>query len=365
MKIRLSVILICLYLSNLSAQELKVQAEFEGIYHKLNSLEIKLDSDKISITENNLPIYAEEITGKKVFKPSESENFFLISSYQFPEQKSDYPIEVRIFDNSGMLILPLRFTAPYDLPHPLLDINDNGILASFDPLTYKVKLIGEEIYKEIKLEKDVPFEMEKSAYLQMNEDLLYILTSHQALDITEEANNVSLYRINISDLSIEQRKIDYNTPTTLKLIGGYLFASGVRFENLQPLGRTIKYNLNLEEIAVNDMIIEKIVSHNNRFFGKYFNKIFELDNNLKVIRELSFAAGERVVDLTAWNDKLFAATHNSGENFLYQLSFDLNIEFKQSLNIFKMKNLDFIRWSENTLIINHDSKSTLLQLNEN
>lgn len=365
MKICLSVILVCLYLSNLSAQELKIQAEFEGTYHKLNSLEIKLDANRISITENNLPIYAEDITGKKVCKSSQSENFFLISSYQFSTQKSDYLVEIRLFDKSGMLIQPLRFTAPYDLPHPLLDINDHGILASFDPLTYKVKLIGEEFYKEIELEKDVPFEMEISAYLQMNEDLLYILTSHKALDITEEANNVSLYRINISDLSIAQRKIDYNTPTTLKLIGGYLFASGVKFENLQPLGRTIKYNLNLEEIAANDMIIEKIVFYENKYFGKYFNKIFELDDSLKVIRELSFAAGERIIDLLVWNDKMFVTTHSSGENFLYQLSFDLNINFKQSLNIFEVKNLDFISISENTLIINHDSKSTLLQLNEN
>ncbi len=365
MKICLSVILVCLYFSNLNGQELKIQAEFEGTYHKLNTLEIRLDADRILITENKLPLYTEDIAGKKVFKASHAENYFLISSYQFSTEKTDYPVEVRLFDKSGMLILPLRFTAPYDLPHPLLDVNDNGVLASFDPLSYKVKLIGEEIYKEIELEKDVPFEMERAAYLQMNEDLLYILTSRQALDITEEANNVSLYRINISDLSFAQRKIDYNTPTTLKLIGGYLFISGVKFENLQPLGRTIKYNLNLDEIAANDMIIEKIIFYENKFFAKYFNKIYELDDNLKVIRELSFAAGERIVDLIALNDKIFVVTHISGENFLYQLSSDFNIDFKQSLNIFEVKNLTFLSSAENTLIINHDSKSTLLQLNEN
>lgn len=365
MKTLFAIIFVCFALNSSEAQELKVQKQLNGHYHKFQSFELNLETDKITIAENNQIVFSENIIGKKVYKASEGENYFLIANYQFSNDKVDYPVEVRVFDRMGMLVFPYRFLAPYDLPHPLLEINDNGVLAIFDPLTFKVKLIGEEIYKEFDLEKDVPFEMERASYLQINEDLLYILTSRVPLDITENASNSTLYRVNILDLSVISAQLDYNTPTTLKIIGGFLFASGVRFENLQPVGKTSKFNLNLEEISSCELVLEKIVMHKNILFAKYFNTIYELNGDLTVVNQKQFSKDERIVDIATSNNKLFVTTNISGENFLYQLSSDLGVDFRKSLNIFDIKNLNSISISEHNLIINHDSKSTILQFTEN
>ena len=179
---------------SIPAQSLIIEKEFNSSYYELNELEINLTAEAISIAKDNQNIFLENLSGKKIFKSSPAENYFLIANFQFSNEKIDYPVEVRVFDRNGQNVFPFKFLAPFDLPHPLLNVNDNGVLALFDPLSFKVTLIGQETYNEIKLEKDIPFEMEKAAFVEMDDDFLFILTSQSALDITENASNVKLYQ---------------------------------------------------------------------------------------------------------------------------------------------------------------------------
>ena len=64
------------------------------------------------------------------------QNYFYIANYQFIDSKNDYPFEVNVFNSEGSLVFNRKFTAPFDLPHPLLGINDRGVLALFDPLSF-------------------------------------------------------------------------------------------------------------------------------------------------------------------------------------------------------------------------------------
>ena len=262
-----------------SGQPLQVEEELNSSYYELHGLEINLTSDQISINKANQDIYKENITGKKVFKTSPAENYFLIANYRFSNQKVDYPVDIRVFSREGLMDLPFKFLAPFDLPHPIINVNDNGVLALFDPLNFKVKLISEESYNEIELEKDIPFEMEKASFIEINEDFLFIPTSQSALDITENASNAALYKVNLNDLSIDKKIIDYNTPTMLKIIGGGVYVSGVKFENLKPIGKTVKYDMMLNQLSSNDKIIEKLLLHGNKFYAKYFNVIYDLNSD--------------------------------------------------------------------------------------
>ena len=70
---------------------------------------------------------------------------------------------------------------------------------------------------------------------------------------------LSCTRVNLLDFSIIKKEIDYNTPTLLRVIGGSVFVSGVKFENLKPIGKTIKYDLQLNQLASNEKIIEKLI----------------------------------------------------------------------------------------------------------
>ncbi|HEY4756674.1 MAG TPA: hypothetical protein VIH28_11505, partial [Ignavibacteriaceae bacterium] len=225
-----------------SAQSLQIEKELNSSYYEFHEFEINLTTDKISIITDNQDIYTENLAGKKIYKASPAENYFLIANHQFSNEKVDYPVEIRVFDRNGGMILPYKFLAHYDLPHSLFVVNDEGILSLFDPLSFKVKIISKSSETEIELEKEVPFEMEKASFIQMNQDVLFILTSQSALDITENASNVKLYKVNLLDLSANKKVLDYNTPTLLKIIDGNVFISGVKFENLKSVGKTIKYD---------------------------------------------------------------------------------------------------------------------------
>ncbi len=345
------------------AQSLQVEKIYNSLYYELGGLEINLTSDNINISKDNQNIYSENISGEKIFKTSPVTNYFLIASFQFSDKKVDYPVEVRIFDKNGLLVFPYKFLAPFDLPHPLLNLNDNGLFALFDPLNFKVKLISEEIYKEIELEKEAPFEMEKAAYIEMNEDFFFILTSRIALDITENASNASLYKINLVDFNVDKKTLDYNTPTMLKLIGGNLFVSGVKFENLKPVGKTIKYDLGLNQLASNEKIVEEIIPSGNKFFAKYFNNIFEFDGNMSISREKLLSDEARISYIAVWNEELIATTSKASENNIVFFSPDLKVLYEESLKELKINELNDISISNSSLILHFDSKSAKIKTN--
>lgn len=348
-----------------SAQPIKLVKEFNSNYYEFHEFEINLTSENINISRNGQNSYSENIIGKKILVTSPAENYFLIASYQFSNQKIDYPVEIRVFDRDGSVVFPFKFFAPFDLPHPLITINDNGLLALFDPLSFKVKLISQDSYNEIELEKDIPFEMEKVSFVEMNEDFLFILTSQNALDITENASNVTLYRVNLFDLKRDKVIIDYNTPTLLKLIGGNVFVSGVKFENLKPIGKTIKYDLNLNQLSSNEKIIEKLIPHGKKYYAKYFNTIYDLENDITILNEKQLSTGERILGLALLSEKLVVVTDISKKNILYCFLSDLRVDFKAPLDIFGVNKTEDFSISENFLIIHHDLKSVKIKLNEN
>ena len=348
-----------------SAQSLQIEKELNSSYYEFHEFEINLTSDKIIMTKNNQGTYIQNIKGKKVYKTSLGSNYFLIANFQFPEQKTDYPVEIKVFNRSAALIFSYKFSAPYDLPHPLFTVNDDGILSLFDPLSFKVKIISKSSETEIELEKEVPFEMEKASFIQMNQDVLFILTSQSALDITENASNVKLYKVNLLDLSANKKVLDYNTPTLLKIIDGNVFISGVKFENLKSVGKTIKYDFQLNQLSSNEKIIEKLIPHGNKFYAKYFNTIYELKNDLTVSKEKKLIEGERIFDIAVSNEKLIVVTNFSGENNYYSFFPDLSIDFKESLDIFGVDRIEDLSISVNHLIIRHNSKSVKIKSNRN
>lgn len=365
MKILLTYFVLVLLVLPSSAQSLQVEEKYNSDTYEFQELRINLSPADILISSGNQAIFSEKLAGKKVFIASSAENFFFIANYQFSNQKTDYPVDVRVFGKNGSLVFPYKFIAPFDLPHPLIKVNDNGVLALFDPLSFKVKLISEESFNEVELEKDVPFEMEKSSYMEMNEDLLYILTSQSALDITENAGNVKLYKVNLFDLTLDKKEFDYNTPTLLKIVGGNLFISGVKFENFKPVGKTIKFDLQLNQLASNDKIIENVIKHENRFYAKYFNSIFELQNDLSVSKEYRFNEGERISAILNNDKNIVVATSFSGKSILYFFSPDLSVDFNTTLDNFGVSKIENLSILGNHIIVHYDSKSVKIKINEN
>ena len=346
-------------------QNLQVVKEFNSSHYELHGLEVNLTSEKILIIRDNQNIFVDDLIGKKIFQTSKNQNYFLIANFKFSNEKVDYPVEIKVFDIQGNLVFPYKFLAPFDLPHPLFQLNDNALLTLFDPLSFKVKLVNRDSIREVELIKDIPFEMEKAAFVEMDDDFLFILTSQSALDITENASNAVLYQVNIQDLSISKKEIDYNTPTLLRVIGGSVFVSGVKFENLKPIGKTLKYDLQLNQLASNEKIIEKLIPFESRFYAKYFNTIYELKNDISISNEKQLFEGERISDIAMSNEKLLVVTNIAEKNNLYCFLPGLSIDFKEPLDIFGVNKIEDLSISGNHLIIRHDSKSVEIKTNRN
>jgi len=348
-----------------SAQSVQIEKELSSSYYEFNGFEINLTSNQINISKNKQDVYFKNINGKKVFKSSLGSSYFLIGNFQFSEQKKDYPVEIDVFDHNASLVFSYEFTAPYDLPHPLFTLNDEGILSLFDPLNFKVKVISESSETEIELEKEIPFEMERASFIEANNDYLFVLTSLNTLDITETGSNVGLYKVSLEKLSFDKRSLDYNTPTLLKIIDNKVFISGVKFENLKPTGKTIKYDFELNQLSSNDKIIEKLIPNRNNFYAKYLNVIYDLNNDLSVSNEKQLSAGERILDLGIWDEKLVVATNISRENNLYYFFPDLNVDFKVALHNFRINKIEDLSILENFVVIRHDSKSVKIKTTRN
>jgi hypothetical protein len=349
----------------LSAQVLDVEKELSSAYYEFHEFEIYLTYERILISKNEEEIFSDEIPGKKVFQPSPGGKYFLIANYQFLDQKIDYPAAINVFDGNAINVYSYSYSAPYDLPHSLTALNDEGILSLFDPLSFNVKIVNESSETEIELEKDIPFEMEKASFVEMNNDYLFILTSLSALDISENKSNAGLYKVDLHDSNFEKKILDYNTPTLLKIIDDNVFASGVGFENLKPIGKTIQYDFEMNEISSNDKIIEKLIPHEDGFYAKYFNVIYNLNEDLAIPEEKSLSEGERILDMGIWNSKLVVVTNISGKSSLYHFFTDLNVDFKLPLPIFEVSKINDLSISEDHLIIRYNSKSIKLKPNRN
>lgn len=365
LKFLLSAILFYFLSSHNFSQSITIEKEINSSYYELGSLQINLTNENILISDGSERKFSENLTGKKVIGFSPAGNYFFTASYQFHASKQDYPVEIRVFNREGSIIFPHRFLAPFDLPHSLIAINDNGVLALFDPISFKVELLSETETKLVELEKEIPFEMEKAAYIQMDEDFLYILTSRIALDITERENNTTLYKTNLFDLSVKKKNFPFNTPTLLKVYGGYVFVSGVWFENLQPKGSTIKFDLELNQLASNERVVEQLIPFGKKYYAKYFDTVYELGNDLSISKEKKFSTGERIFDIGVSNEKLIAISKKAGNFSVYSFFPDFKIDFIEGLNKFAIKEFDNISISNNSLMIHSDSGSIKLKINDN
>ncbi|NWF88821.1 MAG: hypothetical protein HXY50_05075 [Ignavibacteriaceae bacterium] len=348
-----------------SAQNLQVEKEYNSYYCVINGIEVFFTDENISLTKDNRSIYSENLSGKKIFKASPGQQYFFIGVFEFSAKKVDYPASIFVFNKEGKFEFRYNFYAPYDLPHPIFSLNDNGVLAAFDPLSFKVIIINNTVEQEVELEKELPFEMERASFIELNDNYLFVLSSKDVLDITENKSNVILYKVNLSDSKVEAKTLDYNTPTLLKITNNSILVSGIKFQDYKPFGKTIKYDFSFNELASNSLITEKIVFDGESIFGKYANRIFELNDDLSLAAEKEFPTDERIQDFQVFNNKLLVLTSSLLDSKLYSLRLDLITNFEEAMKNFRLAKIDEVTPSNNYLIIHHDMNSTKYKLSGN
>lgn len=352
------------FIRAITPQNLQIENEYDFGYYLISDIEVQLNQQSIILVRMNEPIYYEAIDGKKIFKSSAKDKFFFVSNFKFTDSKKDYPVEVKVFNADGISQFSYKFIAPYDLPHPIININDDGVLAVFNPLNFKLNVITQNSEKEIALEKEIEFEMERPAFVELDKNKIVIAVSKTALDITEDKPNTKIYQVNLADLELKAAELNFNTPVLLKLINDNIFISGVKFYNYEPIGKTVKLNYDLEETSSNDKILENLeFDSSHKFYGKYLNNIYLMDENLLLLKQISLQQAERAVSIKISNDKLFVLTSLGLNFFIYKLSPDLHIDFNMPLSNLELNKISDFSVFDDFIIFRQDNKSFRTKIN--
>lgn len=150
----------------LFTQDFSMKEAAAGAYFSSGGMEINVSSNRITVNHPSSGNVTQEISGVKKILQSPSGLFTLVLSFNFQPGKSDYPVYLFLVSPSSGLIYSKTITAPFDLPHPLFAVDDNGVIYSFEPLrmTLGTDLLGN--ISEISLVDNAEFQMERTFFLR-------------------------------------------------------------------------------------------------------------------------------------------------------------------------------------------------------
>lgn len=366
---KITLIFLILIFSNdfiFSQANLNLSEVRSGNFIQLNDLQISCDSSSIKINKNNNNVFSEKIDGKKNILTSNNEKYFSIINYAFPSSQKiiddyEYKINYFIFNNDGKLISDGELNAIYDLPHPIFEINNNGILAAFNPYDFNLIIQKDNEKSEFKLIKDTEEEMERNAFIQIDDENIYIASTLNPVLIEKKMTNVILFKFSLNTNNIISQEIELSNIAMLKLIDNKLILSGIGFDNLIPVFKTFSMDKDLNVLINNTSnAFERIVEFNNRWFASFGNYLFELDKNLNVINKNSLQEKSKILELFGSNKKIIALTFVNNnyellkitENLIYEkISLENKISFNRRPQINLIQNKLFIQNSNNTFIL--------------
>ena len=340
-------------------KNLNKTGEVPSAYAEINGTNIQLTDSEIIISANGNNLYSNNLNGKKEIQFSPGKNYFAVSNYAFPKNKSDYFIKTFVFSNTSKLIYTHKLLAPFDLPYPISKINDNGDLVYFNPINFVIKIIKSGSEKDIKLDSNIKPEMERASFLEVSNSNIFVLTSLKALNENKNESNVILYKIDLSNNSIEKKLIDWSIPTCMTLDKKGVVVSGVKFGNSSTTGAILKLENNLNLISKVDRMAEKIFTDNDYYYCKFGSSIFKLDDNLKNVGSFNFDIQDRIEDFKLYKNNIVALIRAGDKHKISKLGKDLKMISEQDLNISSPQTIYFGTSFGNSLLLKLPGKTLL------
>jgi hypothetical protein len=328
--------------------------KIEGLYAVFNGAEFLVNKDGYTVLNNSAETAKVVITGKKIFIESPGGEYFAVANFAFDSDKNEYPVRIDVF-NSSLESRTYVFQAPHGLPHPSVNLTDNGELILFDPMTYRVEVHSSEGIKEYSLEKSVEFEMERAFYTAVDDENFYLLIMESSLNPGEDADNVFLYVAGFDFIIKEKRIINVDVPVAMFLDKGKLLVSGVDF---QPAGTDYRsYVISSERTELLPYAFEKIERYNNGYAAKYGSRLFLLDENYKVTGSRDFNA--RITDIAVF-DAGVAVLVKEDEWNVYTIGEKMDIDKNVSLDYLNGGNAPVFGFAEDTLVLQAQDNTIVL-----
>ncbi len=317
-----------------------------------------MTTELINISENDGTIFSMSIHGDKYFLTSPSNNYFLITNYQFSKEKKDYPVTFLVFNNAGEKIFEHTITALFDLPHPVCAVTDQGTIALFDPLKFIVSLINSDDQRHVKLEKEIAFEMERASFISIYKNSVFVAASLKPLDISDNTPNVTLYKIDINDLQIIKTKLNLSIPTALYASENEIAVAGAKYNN-SSIDNSLKlFSNDLNILSEYNMPAEQIAFYNGALYTRFAGKIFKLANNQTSVYK--FENGGRVTNLLVNEAGVSALVKGSGVFSLYNFDHNLNLDFYFNLNDFDSQKINEVFLEQGKYVLLQPDKTFII-----
>jgi hypothetical protein len=262
-------------------------------------------SDKsFDVYEGETKIFSQAIDGKKIIYNSYNGSYILVANYEFKASKEDYMVDYFMFDKSFTLKKKFSEIAPFDLPHSLASISDDGFFALFDPLSYNLKIIDENGINEISLKKDISFEMERTTFIRCYANKIAIAVNEIAMNNSEAEAGIDFFIINKNTNEISASNLKLSILTGLHIDKERVFVSGVIWNNSLVSGKTFIYKATSEELINSvDYNFDNIIKTNGGYataIGNQIQKISE-DGNIK---NKTVIKSNRIYNIASVADKL-------------------------------------------------------------
>jgi hypothetical protein len=350
---------ICFLTVTAASQKLNRAEEYPFNFYKLNNLQLHLSAESVSIFDGQESLFNKEIKGTKLLKASPSKNYFFIGNFLFEEEK-DVQFEISVFNDEGILQFTHENIIGFDLPVPLFTLNNNGQLFSYDPLTYTMEIIEAQKRDAVQFLEGAEFELERSAYLEADNEFAFVLTSNKPLSIENEENDVHLYKVNISNLSFDKRELHLTIPSLLKIINEDLIISGVKFNNSSPHGSTFIYDKNINLNNSVPIPAEKIISFEDGYLVKNENSLLKLDENFSTVQTINFE-NKWIKDFVIYNNGIAVFLFEGEKKIIAGLNSSLAVEFEEELNILEPENFINMEINEGNIFLHFSNQTIILK----
>lgn len=344
----------------------KISGEFPFQLHQINDVNVQLTDASLQIVKENNTIYSHKINGKKTFQTSPLNNYFLIVNFDFIDEDGDYPVTLFIFDVEGKLSFTHELPAPFDLPHPLFAINNEGVVAYFEPINFFLTIVNEEVIIPIRLENNVEFEMEKAFFISFNDAGIYVLTTIGQADIEGRNNeNTFFYYINYPSNIVTKQIINFSVPTALTTFDDEVIISGIRFENLQPVMETRLYSNAVElKKTINGFSYQQLVKTNGGYTASYAGTLYNFDDNFNEVSRFTIGESGLIRNIQEENGLIALLFQLNQEYSVYLFDSGLNVIHQQKVEGFTGRNTLSMDIMNNMIIIYTDYKTQQFTLGE-
>lgn len=344
--------------SNAQQKNIIIEDRLIGKNYFVNSFCVQITKEFINISENDGTFFNMSIDGDKYFLTSPSSNYFLITNYQFTKEKKDYPVTYLVFNNTGEKIFEHTITAPFDLPHPICAVTDQGTIALFDPLKFIVSLINSDDQQQVKLEKEMAFEMERASFISTYNNTVVVAASLKPVDISDNTPNVTLYKIDINNLQVIKTKLNFSIPTALYASENKIAVAGAIYNNSSIDNSLLLFSDDLTVLNEYNLPAEEIAFYNGALYTRYAGKIFKLENNKTLLYK--FENGERVTNLLVNETGVQALVKGSAVFSLYNFNHNLNLNFYFNLNDFDSQKITEVFLEQGKYVLLQPDKTFII-----